>query len=114
MDQKVFHKLQLEILKGDMSIVGPAPNAPRFPPSTKKNSLSGTSVSRPSADTGYAQVYGQYNTTPYDKLLMDLMYISEPSLFEDFKIMFATVKILFMKESTAGVAEGQTTAMGKK
>ena len=44
---------------------------------------------------------------------MDLMYISEPSLFEDFKIMFATVKILFMKESTAGVAEGQTTAMGK-
>ncbi len=45
---------------------------------------------------------------------MDLMYISEPSLFEDFKIMSATVKILFMKESTAGVAEGQTTAMGKK
>ena len=44
---------------------------------------------------------------------MDLMYISEPSLFEDFKIMFATVKILLMKESTAGVAEGQTTAMGK-
>lgn len=41
---------------------------------------------------------------------MDLMYISEPSLFEDFKIMFATVKILFMKESTEGVAEGQVTA----
>lgn len=51
---------------------------------------------------------------PYDKLLMDLMYIARPSLVEDIKIIFATVKILFMKESTAGVAEGQTTAMGKK
>lgn len=45
---------------------------------------------------------------------MDLMYIARPSLVEDIKIIFATVKILFMKESTAGVAEGQTTAMGKK
>lgn len=56
------------------------------------------------------QVYGQYNTTPYDKLLMDLMYIARPSLAEDIKIIFATVKILFMKESTEGVAEGQVTA----
>lgn len=38
------------------------------------------------------------------------MYIARPSLFEDFKIIFATVKILFMKESTEGVAEGQVTA----
>ena len=45
---------------------------------------------------------------------MDLMYISEPSLFEDFKIMFATAKILFMKESTEGISEGQTTAMSGK
>ena len=59
-------------------------------------------------------MYGKYNTTPYDKLLMDLMYISRPSLAEDFKICLATFKILFMKESTEGVAEGQTTAeMGK-
>ena len=60
--------------------------------------------------TGYAQVYGQYNTTPYDKLLMDLMYIAHPSLAQDLRIIFATVKILFMKDSTEGVAEGQTTA----
>ncbi len=45
---------------------------------------------------------------------MDLMYISEPSLFEDFKIIFATVKILFMKESTEGISEDQTTAMSGK
>ena len=56
--------------------------------------------------TGYAQVYGKYNTTPYDKLLMDLMYISHPSLLED----LLTVKILFMPESTEGVEEGQITA----
>ena len=40
--------------------------------------------------TGYAQVYGKYNTTPYDKLQMDLMYIAHPSLIEDLKIMLAT------------------------
>ena len=61
--------------------------------------------------TGYAQIYGKYNTTPYDKLVMDLMYIAHPSIVEDLKIMFATVKILFMPESTEGISEGQTTAM---
>ena len=61
--------------------------------------------------TGYAQIYGKYNTTPYDKLVMDLMYIAHPSIVEDLKIMFATVKILFVPESTEGVAEGATTAM---
>lgn len=65
--------------------------------------------------TGYAQVYGKYNTTPYDKLQMDLMYIAHPSLIEDLKIMMATVKILFMPESTEGVAEGANYGQwGKK
>ena len=41
---------------------------------------------------------------------MDLMYISNPSIVQDLRIIFATIKILFMKESTEGVAEGQTTA----
>lgn len=61
--------------------------------------------------TGYAQVYGKYNTRPYDKLKMDLMYISHPSLITDLRICFATVKILFTPESTEGISEGQTTAM---
>ena len=60
--------------------------------------------------TGYAQVYGKYNTSPYDKLLMDLMYIAKPSIIEDLKICLFTVKILFEKESTEGVSEGETTA----
>ena len=61
--------------------------------------------------TGYAQVYGKYNTRPYDKLRMDLMYIANPSIIEDLRICLATVKILFLPESTEGIAEGQSTAM---
>ena len=60
--------------------------------------------------TGYAQVYGKYNTTPYDKLLMDLMYIAHPSVFEDTLIILSTFKILFVKDSTEGIAAGATNA----
>ena len=62
--------------------------------------------------TGYAQVYGKYNTTPYDKLQMDLMYIAKPSYVEDLRLILATIKILFVPDSTEGIAAGQTTAMG--
>ena len=61
--------------------------------------------------TGYAQVYGKYHTTPYDKLLMDLMYISDPSIVQDLRIIFATIKILFLPESTEGIEKGCITAM---
>ena len=54
------------------------------------------------------------NTTPYNKLQMDLQYIASMGVVEDLKIMFATVKILFMPESTEGVADGQTTAMNEE
>ena len=56
-------------------------------------------------------MYGKYNTAPYDKLQMDLMYIASASIVEDIKICFATVKILFSKESTEGIEEGQTIAL---
>ena len=55
--------------------------------------------------------YGKYNTIPYDKLQMDLMYIANPSVLEDLRIIFATVQVLFQKESTEGVGPGQTTAV---
>lgn len=101
----------LNILKGDMTIVGPRPERPEI--ATQYEKVLPEFALRLQAKaglTGYAQVYGKYNTTPYDKLQMDLMYIAKPSLLEDLRIMFATVKILFLPDSTEGVPEGQTTA----
>lgn len=100
------------ILSGDMTIVGPRPERPAIAKDYEEVMPEFRLRLQAKAGlTGYAQVYGKYNTTPYDKLQMDLMYISHPSIWDDLMIMFATVKILFMPDSTEGVAEGQTTAM---
>ena len=55
--------------------------------------------------TGYAQVYGKYNTTAYDKLKLDLTYIRKYSVFLDLKLILMTPKIMLLKESTEGVKE---------
>ena len=115
---KVIRKFRLDelpqlinIIKGDMSIVGPRPERPEIAQQYEEELPEfALRLQAKAGLTGYAQVYGKYNTTPYDKLMMDLMYISNPSIVEDFKIMFATVKILFEAESTEGVEAGQTTA----
>lgn len=100
----------LNILKGDMSFVGPRPERPEIAAEYEKELPEfHLRLQAKCGLTGYAQVFGKYNTTPYDKLQMDLMYISNPSLAQDIRILFATIKILFMKESTEGVAEGQMT-----
>ena len=100
------------ILTGDLSIVGPRPERPEIAAQyCEEMPEFALRLQAKAGLTGYAQVYGKYNTTPYDKLQMDLMYIAHPSIVEDLKIVFATVKILFMPESTEGVSEGQTTAM---
>lgn len=100
------------ILKGDMSIVGPRPERPEIARDYEKEMPEFALRLQVKAGlTGYAQVYGKYNTEPYDKLQMDLMYIARQSFVTDLKIILATIKILFLPESTEGVAVGATTAM---
>ena len=100
------------ILAGDLTIVGPRAERPELAAEYEEELPEfALRLQAKAGLTGYAQVYGKYNTTPYDKLLMDLMYIANASVFEDIRIIFATVKILFMPESTEGIAEGQTNAM---
>ncbi len=99
------------ILKGDMSLVGPRPERPEIASEYAKEMPEFQLRLQAKAGlTGYAQVYGKYNSLPYDKLQMDLLYLTNPSFLNDIRIMLATVKILFMKESTEGVSEGQVTA----
>ena len=103
------------ILKGDMSIVGPRPERPSIAAEYEKEMPEFALRLQVKAGlTGYAQVYGKYNTEPYDKLQMDLRYISKQSFMTDLMIILATIKILFMPESTEGVDYGQTTAKKKR
>lgn len=119
---KVIRKLRLDelpqllnILSGDMSIVGPRPERvehveqytkeiPEFPFRLKvKGGL-----------TGYAQIVGKYNTTAYDKLKLDLMYIENYSFLMDLKLIMMTIKIMFMKESTEGFNQQASTRISEK
>jgi len=99
------------ILGGSMSIVGPRPERPEIAEQYEKELPSfRLRLGAKAGLTGYAQVYGRYNTQPYEKLQMDLMYINHMSIIEDLRLMMATVKILFIKDSTEGIKEGGYTA----
>ena len=102
----------INILKGEMSIVGPRPErwehvekyTEEIPEFSFRHKVKG-------GLTGYAQVYGKYNTSALDKLKLDLEYITNYSLLLDFQIVFETVKILFQKESTEGFSENNIKKM---
>ena len=93
----------LNILKGDMSIVGPRPErvehveaySKEIPEFNYRTKVRG-------GLTGYAQIYGKYNTTAYDKLRLDLMYIENYSIMLDIKLILLTLRVIFKKESTEG------------
>ena len=91
-----------------MSIVGPRPERyEQVEEYTKENPEFALREKVKGGLTGYAQVYGKYNTTSLDKVKLDLIYITNYSLLLDLQIIFETVKILFRKESTQGFSEEQ-------
>lgn len=93
----------LNILKGDMSIVGPRPERLEHVQAYSKEIPEfGYRLKVKGGLTGYAQIYGKYNTSAYDKLRLDLMYIENYSIFMDIKLIIMTIRILLKKESTEG------------
>lgn len=91
------------ILKGDMSVVGPrAERIENYDLYMKEIPEFYLRTKVKAGLTGYAQIYGKYNTTPYDKLLLDLKYIEERNLLTDIKIIIMTIQILFKSSSSEG------------
>ena len=115
---KIIRKLRIDelpqlfnILKNDMAVVGPRPERPEIAAQYERDIPEFHLRLQVKAGlTGYAQVYGKYNTTPLDKLKLDLIYIAQRSVLFDLRILFYTIKIIFIPESTEGIPDGQSTA----
>lgn len=100
------------IFLGHMSIVGPRPERPDIAKEYEQSIPEFSYRLKVKAGlTGYAQVYGQYNTTPYDKLKLDLFYIENYSFLKDINIILLTIKIMFQPEKSEGVDLSQITAL---
>ncbi len=100
------------IIKGDMSFVGPRPERPEIAEiyMTQIPEFS-YRLKMKAGLTGYAQVYGKYNSTPYDKLKLDLTYIQNYSVFLDIKLLLLTGKTLFIPDHAEGVSSAFKTAL---
>ena len=97
------------VLKGDMSIVGPRPERPEIIQKYLKDIPEFDYRMKVKAGiTGYAQVYGKYNTTDLDKLKFDLMYIQKCSILLDIQLMLLTIKVIFIKDAADGIEPPQS------
>ena len=102
----------INILRGDMSFIGPRPERPEIIAQYMEVMPEFAFRMKVKAGlAGFAQVYGKYNTTPYDKLKLDLFYIENYSFLLDIKLLFMTVKIFFQKEVSEGVDDDQKNAL---
>ena len=105
----------IDILIGNMSLVGPRPErVEHVEKYTEDLAEFEYRLKVRGGLTGYAQIYGKYNTSPYDKLQLDLIYIQNYSIFLDIKLILMTIKIMFMKESTEGFTEEQRKDIQEK
>lgn len=105
----------INILKGDMSFIGPRPERPDIIADYMEVMPEFAYRMKVKAGlAGFAQVYGKYNTNPYDKLKLDLTYIENYSLWLDVKLMLLTLKVLFWPDSTEGVDADQITALRRE
>lgn len=103
------------VLSGSMSFVGPRPERPEIIDKYVKEMPEFLFRTKVKAGlTGYAQIYGKYNTRPHDKLKLDLYYIENFSVWLDLKLIIQTVKIVFTPDSTEGVAAGNITPIEKE
>lgn len=103
------------IVAGDMTFIGPRPERPEIIEEYIKSMPEFEFRTKVKAGlAGYAQVYGKYNTTPYDKLKLDLLYIENYTTWLDIRLMLLTLKVLFLPDATEGVEQGQLTALKKE
>lgn len=100
----------INVLRGDMSIVGPRPERPELAEKyTEENPEFAMRLKVKAGITGFAQIYGRYNTPAIEKAQMDAYYIRKASVLMDLRLILTTVKVLFMKESSEGVVTESKT-----
>jgi len=100
------------VLSGAMSIVGPRPERPEIASQYEEiypNFSFRTKVK--AGITGFAQIYGRYDTAPEEKLFLDIMYIETLSIWQDVKLLLQTLKVVFKASSTEGIPNDSTTAL---